>query len=123
MPNELKWLEQHDTGQNLAYEMIKQVSRITKETCILYQINVLLLRTLQAFFSSFVTPARARPFKLREPRGHTLMQRIQAMHLSMFVLLGLSEEMAPTGQLLAQIPHPVQLLSAAGYMGRPLDCL
>ena len=68
----------------------------------------------EAAAASFIARGR-----WRTSNGHTLMQRIQLMHLAGSGFIGSPGSMAPVGHSCAQVPQPLHSLPETGWKGRP----
>lgn len=70
-----------------------------------------------SFFNFWEVAASISGFSLRECVGQTLIQRIQEIHLSLSVCLGLSDGIAPDGHFAAHNPQEPQVCEAPGISG------
>ena len=84
---------------------------------LIYKNSSFSFRPEQAFFNFWEAAASITGFSLRACFGQTLIQRIQEIHLSLSVCLGLSDGIAPVGHFAAHNPQEPQLCEAPGISG------
>lgn len=84
---------------------------------LIYKNSSFSFRPEQAFFNFWEAAASISGFSLRECVGQTLIQRIQEIHLSLSVCVGLSDGIAPDGHFAAHNPQEPQVCEAPGISG------